>query len=277
MRVEATPMRWIRDPLVHFVVLGALVFAAHRGLAGDATEREDPRRIVVEPAFVDALVRERAARTGRPEAELDRDEIEREWAREEALVREAEALGLGAGDLVIRRRLVQKLELLVRAGVEPDEPTEAELEAFRAAHADTLREPPRTSFVHRFFSRDRRGERARIAALASLEAGEAGEAGDAFPLGARFEGRSDAAIAELFGSPWVAVLREAPIGAWSGPIESRFGVHLVRVEARTDGRALALDEVRDVVRRRLLEEREQARVQAALEAIVESYRIERAP
>jgi hypothetical protein len=270
-------MRWIRDPLVHFVVLGVLVFAVHRALSGDASEGEDPRRIVVEPAFVDALVRERAARTGRPAAEVDRDEAARAWAHEEALVREAEALGLGAGDLMIRRRLVQKLELLVRAGVEPDEPTEVELEAFRAAHEDTLREPPRVTFVHRFFSRDRRGERARAEALASLEAGEAGDPGDAFPLGARFEGRSDAAVAELFGAASAAIVREAPIGAWSGPIESRFGVHLVRVEVRTEGRALTLDEVRDVVRRRLLDEREEASVAAALEAIVQSYRIERAP
>jgi hypothetical protein len=273
-------MQLWRDPLSHFVAIGALVFAAHRALAPAPMDAPYARVIELEPAFVDALVRERAARTGRPAEALDRAAIATEWVREEALVREAEGLGLGAGDAIIRRRLVQKLELLVAAGVEPHEPTDAELEAYLAEHASELREPARVTFEQRFFSRDRRGAAALDDASASLALGDAGDRGDAFPLGSRFERSAVATLAETFGPGFVEALvglGDVEPSAWSGPIESRFGVHLVRVEARSDERPLRLEEVRSELVRRVSDARERAEVQAALDAIVASYRLEGAP
>ncbi len=271
-------MRWLRDPLAHFVALGALIFAAHRWLAPAEDPSDDARVLVLDEPFVEALVRERAARVGRPVESIDRDAVRADWIREEALVREAGALALDSGDAIVRRRLVQKLELLVRAGVEVDEPTDAELSTYLEAHAEEHRDPPRVSFEQRYFSSERRGESAEADATAALtDLAALPEAGDAFPLGASIERRELAAIEETFGPAFASGLESAPVGQWSGPVSSRYGVHLVRVTERTGGRVLTLDEVRSVIRGRVIEEREARAAEAALEAIVQSYRVDESP
>lgn len=277
-------MRWLRDPLAHFLALGALIFAAHRALAPAGEPGEDDRVVVLDEPFVDALVRERAARVGRPVEAIDRGEVRAAYVREEALVREARSLALDGGDAIIRRRLVQKLELLVRAGVEVAEPTDAELGAYLAAHASEHREPPRVSFEHRYFSAERRGEQAMGDATGALveilvftDEDVAARHGDAFPHGARLERRDLASIEELFGVDFATALSAAPDGRWTGPIASRFGAHLVRVTGRTEERALTLEEVRSVIRARVIDEREDAATEAALDAIVASYRIDEGP
>lgn len=269
--------RWLGDPLVHFVALGVVVFAAHRALA-PGSEDDAPRVIRLEARYLDALVEERARRTGRAVREEDRADAREDYVREEALVREARALGLDAGDAIVRRRLVQKLELLVRASLEVPEPTDDELAAYLHLHQSDYLAPADVSFEHRYFSRERRGEAASADALAAAAAPEADTArGDPFPLGARFTHRTRASITETFGPELAAALDDAPLEAWSLPIETRFGVHLVRVSERRSERPLALDEVRERLAARWVEEREALELERALGDIVRSYEIEDAP
>jgi hypothetical protein len=269
--------RWLGDPLVHFVALGVVVFAAHRALA-PANEEDAPRVIRLEGRYLEALVEERARRTGRAVRDEDRREARSDYVREEALVREARALGLDAGDAIVRRRLVQKLELLVRASLAVPEPTDDELAAYLDAHQSDYLAPADVSFEHRYFSRERRGEAALRDALSAAASPDADTArGDPFPLGARFSHRTRASLTETFGPELAAALDDAPLEAWSSPIETRFGVHLVRVWERRDGRPLSLDEVRERLAARWTEEREQAQLEQALGDIVASYEIEDAP
>ncbi len=269
-------VRGARDPLVHFVVLGVAIFVAHAYVTRD--EVVEPARIItVEASYVDALTRERTARLGREPTDDDRALQRARYVREEALVREARALGLDAGDAIVRRRLVQKLELLVRSSLEAREPDDEDLAAFVAAHADEYVAPPDVSFEHRFFSRDRRGERALADARASLLQTDVASSGDPFPHGNRFERRPFDAVEDVLGPELVPALRDTPIDGWSTPIETRFGVHLVRVTERRDARPLALDEVRGDVRARVREEAEAAALEEALDAIVSGYTVEERP
>jgi peptidyl-prolyl cis-trans isomerase C len=276
-RMDGLLARTIRDPLVHFVVLGVVIFVVHARRAPEPIE-EDTRVLVVEADYLEALARERTARLGREPTDDDRAEQRRRWVREEALVREARSLGLDAGDAIVRRRLVQKLELLVRSSLVTDEPTEAELLASLAAHTDEYTAPADVSFDHRFFSRERRGDRAlEDAHVAALDPDAASSGGDPFPHGNRFERRPFDAIEDVLGPELVPALHETPIDTWSTPIETRFGVHLVRVTERRDARALTLDEVRGDVRARVREEAEAAALAEALDAIVDGYTIEERP
>jgi hypothetical protein len=269
--------RRLSDPLVHFVMLGAVVFAMHRVLA-PASEEDTPRVIRLEARYLDALVEERARRTGRAMREGDRSAARADYVREEALVREARALGLEAGDAIVRRRLVQKLELFVRASLAVPEPTDDALAAYLQLRQSDYIAPADVSFEHRYFSRERRGDAARSDALEAAASPEAeGARGDPFPLGARFTHRTRASVAETFGYELAAALDDAPLEAWSTPIETRFGVHLVRVSERRDARALTLDEVRERLAARWVEEREDAELEQALAELVASYEIEEAP
>ena len=126
---------WARDPLVHFALLAAILWGAHL-LFADGEDEEARRTITLDAAFVDGLEARAVGRTGRT---VDRASVERAWIREEVLVREARALGFDRGDPVVRRRLVQKMEIWL-ASSEADEDGEVDDATLREAIA---RDPDR--------------------------------------------------------------------------------------------------------------------------------------
>lgn len=266
--------RWLREPALHFVLIGAGIFALHSWLA--PAPPRDPRRVVVTPEFADELAAVQAARTGRALAPGEREALVAQWVDDEILVREALALGLHAGDPVVRRRLVQKMEFLLEDAAAQAPPSEAELQAWLDGHADRFREPERLSFRHVFFTGDGAPEDARVA-LAWLAAGRADpeRLGDAFILASSFSRRSREQIAATFGADFAdAVVRLAP-GEWSQPVRSSFGLHLVRVSERVPGRVPALAEVRARVAAELQEERRRTARASALAALRNSYEVVR--
>lgn len=280
---SGTGARLLREPLLHFVALGALIFAAH-GALGDAPGADDAGRgpIVVSERFVEGLAAEHARRTGREPDAATVEALVEDFVREEALHREGRRRGLARGDAIVRRRIIQKMEFLLRATVEDPEPTEAALEAYLDAHAERFRRPARVGFVHVFFGRDRR-ERAEAdarAALAELRArgagpGDAAGRGDPFVLGARIGARPLERIAGDFGRGFAGALEDVEAGGWAGPLESAFGWHLVHVTEREAGGPATLAEVRERVRAAWLEEQRERRYREAVQALVDAYGVER--
>jgi hypothetical protein len=198
--------------------------------------------------------------------------------REEALVREALARGLGDGDPVIRQRLVQKLTLLLEAESDPAEPDDVTLQRWLDEHPDDYRRIATVSFEHIFFDRARRGERGDLdarSALASLRDGEPLAAawlrGDPHPAGPSLPLRRFADVTRSFGYAFARALDDLPAGAWRGPLPSPAGWHLVRVTARDPGGPARLAEVRAAVRRRVLDAQREALVRAAVERVVRRH------
>ena len=174
--------RVLRDPLLHFAVLAALIFAAHRAFGGDAPpadEAADGATIVIDESFLDGLAERERLATGR---EPDRDALERDWLREEILVREAERLGLGAHDPILRQRQVQLAELWLQASVEVPEPSDAELSAILRRDRARYAEPARVTFEHVFFA-NRRDDPLADAARAEIPDATPTSTGDPFLLG----------------------------------------------------------------------------------------------
>jgi hypothetical protein len=264
---------FVRDPLVVLVVSGGVLFGLHAWLAPDEASEPPDARVVVTDDFVDELVRVEAERTGaRPES-LDREALARAWARDEALYREATRLGLGRGDSIVRRRLVQKLELVLAARAEIEVPPNAEVDAFVDAHEARYRAPVRVAFDHVFFARDRRedaegdAQRARAALSDEVSAREAARLGDAFLTGASEPATDARALAGRFGAAFAEAVFARPVGGWSDPIGSSVGVHLVRVKARNEA-GVDHDAVRARAREDLVEARRAAAVEAEVRAIV---------
>ena len=248
-----------REPLLHFVLLALGILGAEQLLARPA----GPAPVVLDDAFVAGLQAEARERgdAGDPVAR---------WLAEEALFREALALGLDRGDPIVRRRLVQKMEFLLRSELAAGEPSEAELEALLARDRERYQPPLRVAFEHVFFDGERHAD-APASARASL-AGAGGSdpaGGDPFLLGSTFSLAPVSAHAARLGASFAEGLAEAPAGTWHGPVVSTYGAHLVRVTAREESTAPTVDAVRPALRAAWARETEETRLRAAIDALRE--------
>jgi hypothetical protein len=245
---------WLREPLVHFLLIGAGLFVLYNVL--NRGESDAPRDIVVSEARVEALAENFARTWMRPPTAQEIKGLVDDYVAEEVYYREAVAMGLDRDDLVIRRRLRQKMEFISADAAAATPATDAQLQAYLEQHAEKFLMPPRLTFQQVYFSTDRRGEGAARDAeklLAELAAGRGPanplEAGDATLLPPAMEAAAPQDIANAFGDEFAAAIEDAPVGQWSGPLPSGFGVHLVKVDGREAGTAPTLAEIRPLVQR----------------------------
>jgi len=246
--------RLLKEPLVHFLVLGALLFAGYGLLNRSSTPV--PGRIVVSQGQL-ASMRDAFTRTWqRPPTREEWEGLIRDRVREEVYCREALALGLDRGDTVIRRRLRQKMEFVSDDIAAQTQPTDDELNAYLKAHPDKFRVEQKFTFHQLYLNPAKHGENLardteQLLAKLNQAGGDAGFAamGDPFLLDNDFTAVPVGEIAKQFGASFAAKLGGLQAGQWRGPVESGFGVHLVLVSKRTEGRLPALAEVRDAVRR----------------------------
>lgn len=269
--------RWLREPLLHFLLLGLAIFGAYRLLGAD---EQPPSSIVVTEGIINGQIESFSRTWLRPPTPQEVEELIREYVREEVYYREGLALGLDRDDTVIRRRLKQKLEFVAEAAGIAAAPTEEDLRAYLDQRLDAYRTDTRLSFVHVFLNAERRGDAvvpdaARLLAglQSSQNAIDPAALGDPTMLERQFEDVPLRDVAAQFGDEFADRVAELPVGQWQGPIESGYGLHLVRVGARTDGRAPELDEVRDTLRRDWLNERRIAANEAYYQSLLQRYTV----
>jgi peptidyl-prolyl cis-trans isomerase C len=252
--VRRCTVKLLREPIVHFLVIGAVIFGLYEVRNNKAAPEPD-NRITVTAGDVERLSAAWAKRWQRPPTADELKGVVDEHVREEILYREALALGLDRDDTIIRRRLAQKLEFLTEDLAASRDPKPGELLAYFEANQERYRDPPRFSFMQVYFSLDRRGataERDADVALASLRTGSAdataAELGDGFMLDDTYRDRTMQDIEAVFGRDFAQSLFNLSPGAWSGPIASGYGLHLVRIDERIMARVPALGEVEAQVR-----------------------------
>ncbi len=270
--------RLIHEPLVHFLAIGALLFLVFSLMNPDAGG-EDDRLIVVDEAVIDRLVQGFTRQWRRPPDENELSGLIQEHLREEILYREAMAMGLDQDDTIIRRRLAQKMEFLAEDLATAVAPADEELRAFYAEHSDEFAEPARLSFTHVFINPDKRGASTATDAelmLSELQAAgtiDPGERGDAFLMQSSYQFITQRDAAQLFGKAFSERLFELPEGGWQGPVESGFGLHLVRVTDREALRIPPFEEVADQVRNEFEYQRRRQANEAVLEGMKARYEI----
>jgi PPIC-type PPIASE domain len=257
--------RWLREPLLHFLVIGTGLFLLYHFVRGG--NETAPREIVISEPRIEALAENFGRTWMRPPTPQEMRGLVDDYVKEEVFYREAIAMGLDRDDTVIRRRLRQKMEFVSEDAAATAEPTEAQLQQFLTQHPEKFVKPARVTFEQVFVNAEQRGAAARRDAeqiLAGLQSGRASatpaDAGDATLLPAALEDASPQQIAGSFGDEFGKQLDAAPIGQWSGPIVSTFGLHLVRVTARSAGVLPKLADIRPLVVR---EWQAQQRTQAA--------------
>lgn len=267
--------RWLREPLLHFMLLGGLLYAASRVFAPSAADAQ----IEIDAARVERLARLYQLQTGAAPTNAQRERLIADFVRDEVLYREARKLGLDEGDEMVRRRLVQKMEFLQSNIANLDEPSETQLRAFHREHAAQFSEPARLSFSHVYFSPDGRSPAAaRDAAAAALAAHIASGAdiagGDRAPVASHFDkvGRDEVQL--TFGQrPIVDALMQAPPGQWVGPVESGYGWHLVRVIERENPVTINFEQAKATVTEAWQREAGQRAERTRLAALMRQYTV----
>ena len=274
----------LREPLVHFVVLGAVVFAIDRTI--DHAPAPAPPPVVATPPVVpashtivvdaDVVARTTAQATRRlgrapTKPELDA-EIER-FVDEEILFREALARGLERDDPMIHERIASRMSYVLSESAVIPEPTDAELRAWFDAHRETYAMPERIDFTHVFIGD---GDAKRADALAAqLAAGTSPDTlGDTFSGGRKYRGRKLADLAEAFGPEFVDGLQAQPPSTWVRR-SSRHGLHLVRVDRTEAPRGPDFEAAKLEVRREWLEDQRRVASTAALRQLRASWQVVR--
>jgi hypothetical protein len=271
-------LRLLKDPLVHFLLIGAALFgvSAWRG----EVIRAGRERITITAEQVSKARDTAALAQGRELSPAELNDLAESMVREEVLYREALALGLDKNDDEVRRRLVEKMNYLSQDLADPASSPD-ELRAFYSASPELFTIPPLVSFDQVFFSPNERGEKLDADAAAGLAALRAGRApdqvGDHTPLRAAYDAAPRDQIRVLFGDQMAEALFTAPPGDWAGPYRSDFGLHLVRLRGRTEARLPPYDEIAARVaeefgakRRREANEAAYRRLRANYNVIVET-------
>jgi len=247
-------MKLLREPLVQFLLLGAALFVVFN-IVGDS-EQSRTDSIVVSAGQVAQLTEGFTRTWQRPPTEQELNGLIEDHIREEVYYREAMAMGLDRDDTIVRRRMRQKLEFVTDDLVAAIVPTDEQLGTYFSEHPDDFRVPPRVSFQQIYFSRDRRGEQVAsdaISLLARLSAAGSAidplDAGDSLMLPGSFDDIFENDVARHFGTEFAAALVDVPVGRWSGPLESAYGLHLVWIRERHPSVLPPLQKVRARVER----------------------------
>lgn len=267
-------LKLLKDPLVHFLLLGGLIFALFvwRGESDDT----DPFRIVIGDDEVQSMWRAVAILHGHPPTREEMWDMLEPSIKEEILYREALALGLDENDPQVRARLAEKMLFLTQDIAEPAAPTDTELTAFFEANRERFLRPATISFEQVFFSPSRRGSRLEADAAAALLQLREGIAvvGDDLLLDGRYERAEFRAIARAFGDQFAdAMFVLQPGDLWQGPVRSDYGLHVVRVSGLTEAYPPALEEVRAEVTTALIAQRRSEANEAEYRKLRDRYEI----
>ena len=222
-------MKLLKEPLLHFVAGGAVLFAAYAWLDRDGADVDAKEPIRITEGDVQWLVDNWSKQWLRAPSPEEIARMVVDLTEEELLAREAVETGLDKDDTVVRRRLAQKLKFLVEDTSHVLEPTEGELASYHAAHPERFQAGPTVSFVQVFFNPEHRADAAADAktSLVALQrdGGEnlAGTIGDRFLIESRFDDLDRTAVSGIFGPEFADAVFALKQGEWSGPISRGTG------------------------------------------------------
>lgn len=270
-------MKLLKEPLLHFLVLGALIFILARHFGAEAADRVPEDQLITVPAGkIEQLSAIFAKTWQRPPTRDELQGLIDDHVLEEAYVREALNMGLEKDDTIIRRRLRQKLEFLTGDMMALTEPSDADLQGYLEENPEVFREEPRVDLQQIYFNPEKLGDDPDAEmeeVLGKLRDGQTVEGHPTLLPGSR----PDAPLRSIeatFGTDFAARIATLPVGEWQGPLRSGFGLHFILLENRTPGRLPELDEIRATVQREWAHARKQRMTREFNEKLLGRYQIE---
>jgi hypothetical protein len=245
--------RLLREPLLQFLALGAILFALY-GLVGKRST-EAREKIVVSASRVANLGDGFVRTWRRPPSDQELQGLMEDYIRDEVFYREGRAAGLDRDDAIIRRRVRQKMEFFTDEMLVP-EPSDAQLAAYLASNPERFRAEDQLTFRQVFLSTTRRvntidSDSKQLAGILARadEAVDATALGDAFLLGEEFRDVSPSKVTSIFGEGFAKQISVMEKGRWQGPISSGFGQHFIFISERVSGNVPPLEAIRPAVKR----------------------------
>lgn len=271
-------MKWLlREPLVHFLLLGGALFAVHATLNRVRPDSSSSPRIAITKGDTEQLRQAWQMQWKRPPTTEELDGLIAGEIRERILAREAMKLGLDQDDTIVRRRLAQKLEFMLQDVATIRQPAEDELSRYFDKNRTAYIVPAHLTFSHIYFSSASRSNAKQDAkdALQRLRAGKTEDVatpfGDPFLLDVEFQDKPLPEIEQLFGREFSAAVTSVITGEWQGPVRSTYGWHLVKVETRKDARLPTFAEVREKVQKDLAEDQRRRTYDEVFERLKSGY------
>jgi hypothetical protein len=261
----------LREPLLHFLLAGAGMFLLFSYAAGP--DKADDDEIVVSYGQIEHLTTIFVKTWQRAPTDVELRGLIENFILEEVLYREAVSIGLDQDDTIIRRRLKQKMEFLVDDFSAAD-PSDVDLQQFLDADPERFRIEARISFEHVYLvDANPDSVDALLAALQNDQpfASEIATLSGLMPR--QFDDASETMIAGQFGESFKDAVFALESGQWTGPVQSPFGTHLIKVDEIVVERIPALDEIRDEVQREWLVDRREAAQQAFFDSLRDRYTI----
>lgn len=272
--------KFLREPLLHFLLLGMAIFLLYKAVSGEGSADNE---IYISRGQQENLVNTFGRTWQRPPTPQEFQGLLKDYIRQEIAWRESRAMGLDQDDIVIRRRLRQKMEMLAEDVAALVPPTTEQLQEYLDENSEQFAVEPRLTMSHAYFSSDRREDPRQDAAgiLQQIQSGarqaDLNQMGDPLPLPAQLEDVSVSEVARLFGQSFAESLGAVDPGKWTGPVESGYGYHLVLVSHWTSGRTPKLAEVQEEVQREWMSRRRQETVDGLYERLAENYSIDIEP
>jgi hypothetical protein len=269
--------RALREPLVHFLLAGFALFVLYALLQPERFAADTSRRIELSATDVARVELAFVSRWQRYPTEAELRGLLASEVRNEVLSREAIALGLDKDDVIVKRRLAQKMEFLADDVSGLREPAQDELRAWFDENKSEFSQPPRITFRHVFFSTDRRGAdteaAARKALISAAVRRDSALRGDPFMFQDYYTDRTEAQVADVFGSDFATTVFSSPIKRWSGPFASGLGWHIVWTEEVQAGDVRSYEDVESEVRQRWMVEQREVTKRASFEAMLARYEV----
>ena len=273
----------LREPLIHFFVLGLAIFGLHAVLERNPEAvADDPYLIEVSSADIEWLRTIWSKRMGREPTVQDLRGQVNQLIREQVLSREAVSMGLDEGDMVVRRRLAQKMDFLFKDLSDITEPSDSDLKEYLQKNRTTYEIPARVTFTHVYFSTDKRGEEGAAKAVRSLVerlnakkgvASNAAALGDPFLLQHSYSNKTLLEIRGEFGPHFAKTLWDQEPGSWQGPVASGYGLHAVYVHERFDAKVPAFSDLTERLKADWMAERQREIARNAYEKLRGRYRV----
>lgn len=269
--------RWLGEPLVHFLAIGTMLFLVfHYWASGPAGDNN----IVITPGQIDSMAARFTSTWQRPPTGQELNGLIDDYVRGEIAAREAREQGLDRDDIIIQRRLRQKLEFMAEDASNAQPLTEEELQAWLSEHPDDFRIEPKIGFFQVYLNPDKRGTALRDDAKRMLEqlqmAGPPaanGMLGDSLMVPSEVDLTRLNDVTRIFGQQFADKIIKVEPGCWSGPVSSGYGLHLVYVTEKKEGRLPTLAEARQNVERDYLAQRRKRELDAMYERLLERYQV----
>ena len=270
----------LKSPLVYFFVIGFVIFGLHSFLNREKQDDTDPFTVDVTSADIEWIRSSWEARMKRQPMQHELQELINRFIRDEILFREAMAMDLDDRDLVIQRRLVQKLTFVFEDLAETIEPTNDELKKYMQENHEKYRIPEMISFTQVYFNPEKRKNimeetESLLAGLKSKESApeEAVFLGDSIMIDSAFREKSPDEVARILGKEFADELFSIDENGWQRPIGSTFGLHLVYISDHIASQMPEFENIRENVKNDFMYDRKKKVIDSAYKAVKSRYTI----